>query len=103
LQRHSSTPLPGNVVHEVREWAGWVRSVSAEAAVVFRCPDAATADRVVAALSRGTEKLTDTIVSYPSAPLNDAERRKLLEHGIIVSRREDVPSPKEGGKKRRRR
>jgi hypothetical protein len=103
LQRHSSTPLPGNVVHEVREWASWVRSVSAEAAVVFRCPDAATADRVVAALGRGTEKLTETIVCYPSAPLDDAERRKLLEQGILVSRREDVPSTKEGGRKRRRR
>jgi hypothetical protein len=102
LQRHCSTPLPGNVVHEVREWAGWVRSVSAEAAVVFRCPDTATADRVVAALGRGTEKLTETIVSYPSVPLNDAERRKLLEQGILVSRRENAPSPKEGGKKRRR-
>jgi hypothetical protein len=102
LRRHSSTPLPGNVVHEVREWAGWVRSVSAESVVLFRCPDAATADRVAAALGRGTEKLTETIVSYPSAPLNDAERRKLLEQGILISRREGAPIPKGGGKKRRR-
>ena len=68
--------------------------------MVFRCPDAATADRVVAALGRGTEKLTETIVSYPSAPLNDAERRKLLEQGIILSRREGEPAPKKGRKKR---
>jgi hypothetical protein len=103
LQRHSSTPLPGNVVHEVREWAGWVRSVSAEPAMVFRCPDAAAADRIVAALGRQAEKLTETTVAYSHAHLSDAERRKLLEQGIIVSRREGAPSPKEGGKKRRRR
>src|SRR5207248_1072442 len=25
LQRHASVPVPANVLHDVREWAGWVR------------------------------------------------------------------------------
>lgn len=100
LRRHASSALPSNVVHEVREWAGWVRSVSAEPATLFRCPDASTADRIIAALGKRAEKLTATIVSFPDAPLSDAERRKLLEQGIILSRREGEPAPKKGRKKR---
>ncbi len=89
LQRHSGTPLPGNVVHEVREWAGWVRSVPAAPAMLFRCPDALTADRVIAALGRHAEKLNKTTVAFASAVLSDAERRKLLEQGVVLSPRED--------------
>lgn len=100
LRRHASSALPANVVHEVREWAGWVRSVSAEPATLFRCPDAAAADRIIAALGKRAERLTATIVSSPDATLSDAERRKLLEQGIILSRREGEPAPKKGRKKR---
>jgi hypothetical protein len=103
LQRHSSTPLPGNVAHEVREWAGWVRTVSAEPATVFRCPDASAAERVLAALGRQAEKLSETTVAFPHAALSDAERRKLLEQGIVLSRREGEPVAKEDRKKRGRR
>lgn len=88
LQRHCGTRLPGNVVHEVREWADWVRSVSAEPTMLVRCPDAAAADRVVAALGRGAEKLNATTVAF-SADLSDANRRKLLEQGIVL-RNEDT-------------
>ena len=100
LRRHASSALPANVIHEVREWAGWVRSASAEPATLFRCPDAAAADRIMAALGKRAEKLTATIVSFPDAILNDAERRKLLEQGVILSRREGEPAPKKGRKKR---
>lgn len=83
LQRHCGTPLPDNVVHEVREWADWVRSVSAEPRTLFRCPDAAAADRIVTALGRSAEKLNATTVAV-SAELSDANRRKLLEQGIVL-------------------
>jgi hypothetical protein len=100
LRRHASTELPANVVHEVGEWAGWVRSASVEPATLFRCPDASTADRVVAALGKRAEKLTATTVVYPQTALTDTERRKLLEQGIILHRREGGPAPKKGRKKR---
>jgi hypothetical protein len=89
LQHHCNTPLPGNVVHEVREWADWVRSVSAEPRMLFRCPDAAAADRIAAALGRSAEKLNETTVAF-SSELSDANRRKLLEHGIVLLGREDM-------------
>lgn len=88
LQRHGSKSLPENVAHEVREWAGWVRAVSAEPLLLFRCPDAATAERILAALGRSAEKLNETTVAFASAALGDAERRKLLEHGIVLDRGE---------------
>jgi hypothetical protein len=88
LQRHCGTPLPGNVVHEVREWADWVRSVSAESIMLFRCPDAAAADRIIAVLGRSVEKLNATTVAF-SSELSEANRRKLLEQGIVL-RNEDT-------------
>ncbi len=94
LQRHCSKPLPKNVSHEVREWANWVRSVSTESVMLFRCPDAAATDRIVAALGRGAEKLNETMVAFASTILSDADRRKLLEQGIIIGRRENPNSDK---------
>ncbi|MHB1425387.1 MAG: helicase-associated domain-containing protein [Gemmataceae bacterium] len=82
LQRHSRNPLPGNVVHEVREWAGWVRTVSAGPATLCRCPDATAADRVVSVFGRLAERLNETTVAI--AALSDADRRKLLEQGIVI-------------------
>ncbi len=102
LQRHSSTPLPGNVAHEVREWAGWVRTVSVEPATVLRCPDATAADRVLAALGRQAEKLNETTVAFARAALGDADRRKLQEQGILLGREEATPRPKKTHKNRRR-
>lgn len=91
LQRHCNKPLPDNVAHEVREWADWVRAVSADPLLLFRCPDAAAADRIVAALGRSAEKLNETTVAFASTALPDAERRKLLEQGIVLNRRDDTP------------
>jgi hypothetical protein len=91
LQRYSGKPLPDNVVHEVREWAGWLRSVSSEPVVLFRCPDPAAADRIVAALGSHAEKLNATTVAFASAALGDADRRKLLEQGIVLDRHSPGP------------
>lgn len=90
LQRYSNKPLPDNVVHEVREWAGWLRAVSARPAMLFRCPDAAATDRVAAALGRNAERINDTTVALASTELGDADRRKLLEQGIVLSRPDDT-------------
>jgi hypothetical protein len=85
LEHHSSNPLPGNVAHEVRAWSDWVRQVSADPVTVFRCPDAATADRVLAALGRQAERLNPTTVAFPEERLLAAERKKLLGQGILVT------------------
>jgi hypothetical protein len=94
LQHHCSKPLPENVIHEVREWAEWVRSVSAESLTLLRCPDGPAADRVVAALGRSAEKINETTVAFASTVLGDADRRGLLEQGIVIGRREDTSTAK---------
>lgn len=86
LQQHSRTPLPSNVVHEVRAWSEWVRTVSAEPATLIRCPDAFAVERVVAALGRQAVRVNDTTVAVSSIGLSDADRRKLLEQGIVIDR-----------------
>ncbi len=88
LQRISRVPLPGNVVHEVREWSGWLRAVSSEPALLIRCPDAVAADRVVAALGRKALKLNETTVAFSSPTLDESERRKLIEQGVYLCRQD---------------
>jgi hypothetical protein len=101
LQRHSSTPLPGNVLHEVRDWCDWVRTVPAAAVSLFRCPDAATADRVQAALGRRGERLNDTTIALEEARVPGAEVKKLLAQGIIVQK--TAAAPKKTARPARRR
>src|SRR5262249_37405 len=100
LQRHSSVPVPANVLHEVREWAGWVRSLEATPLTVLRCPDAATADRVITVLGRRAERLAETLVAMPQGTLGLNERNRLQAHGILLhlSRPGESPSsPKKRG------
>ncbi len=88
LQRISRVPLPGNVIHEVREWSGWPRAVSSEPALLIRCPDTVAADRVVAALGRKALKLNETTVAVSSPILDESERRKLIEQGVYLCRQD---------------
>jgi hypothetical protein len=83
LRRHASHELPANVVHEVQDWSSWVRHVTPATLTVLRCPDKDTADRVLSALRRQTERLNDTLVAI-NQKLTAAERNKLRTQGIIV-------------------
>jgi len=100
LQRHSSVPIPANVLHEVREWTGWVRSVEATPLTVLRCSDAATADRVTAALGRQVERLSETLVAVPQGTLGLGERNRLQEHGILL-RLSRPDEPRSSSRKKR--
>jgi hypothetical protein len=101
LQRHASVPVPANVLHEVREWAGWVRSVDATPLTVVRCPDAATADRVASVLGRQAERLSETLVALPQGSLGMGERSRLQEHGILLHLASPAAAPRGSSKKRR--
>ncbi len=85
LQKHASIEIPSNVLKEVRNWAGWVRHVIPSTITVLRCPDRDTADRVVSALKRQAERITDLLVSIDKTKLTLVERNKLREQGIIVA------------------
>jgi len=74
------------VLREVRDWCDWVRQVSTAHLLAIRCPDKDTADRVVSALGKRAERLTDTIVGVAEDKLTTADRNKLLKHGIITNK-----------------
>ena len=85
LKRLASTPVPPNVLTEVRDWSAWVREVSAGPVLLFRCPDASTAERVHAALGKKAERLGDRFIALSEQSVNAALRQKLLSQGIIVA------------------
>lgn len=85
LERLSSKTLPTNVVAELREWGGLVRKVQVQSAMLFRCPDAATAQRVQGLLGKKAALAGDTMVAWPAdEKLTAALRKKLQEQGIMV-------------------
>ncbi len=83
LRRHASNEVPANVLHEVREWSGWVRRVTPATLAVLRCPDRDAADRVMSALRNRAERLNDTLVVL-DRELTAAERGKLRAQGVFV-------------------
>jgi hypothetical protein len=89
LQRHASNELPANVLKEVEGWAGWVRHVTPCTLTVLRCPDQATADRVMSALKRQAERINETLVAIDRKKLTTADRNKLRDQGIIVQGQDD--------------
>ena len=84
LERLATKGVPANVLADVRDWCGWVRRVQPSTLTVLRCPDRDTADRVVAALRKQAERVSDTLVAIDQKKLTTAERSKLRDHGIIV-------------------
>ncbi|HWE35321.1 MAG TPA: helicase-associated domain-containing protein [Isosphaeraceae bacterium] len=90
LERHATTAVPANVLKEVETWGGWVRRVTPATLTVLRCPDRGAADRVVAALGKQVERISDTLVSIPETTISAAHRTKLLNLGIVV----DAPAGK---------
>lgn len=105
LRRHASHEVPANVLHEVKEWSGWVRRATLSSLTVLRCPDRDTADRVMAALRRQAERVNDTLVALDAKKLAPADQARLREHGIVVeasggSEAESKPAAKRKKKKR---
>ena len=84
LERHASKQVPANVLREVKDWSNWVRRVTFARLTVLRCPDSDTVDRVIAAMGRKAERVSDTLVAIDQAKLTPAQRDKLKTHGIIV-------------------
>ena len=86
LKKHASVDVPENVLQEVKEWAGWVRLVNIRQVTVVRCPDREAVARVVSVLGKKTERLGDTLVALHVPKLAPAERQKLQDQGILITK-----------------
>lgn len=86
LEKYASTPVPANVRKQVESWADRVRTVTASAVELVRCPDAETAQRVIAALGKKAERLAETLVALPTGSLKGAVRQKLRDEGLLVAK-----------------
>ncbi len=96
LKKHASVEVPENVLHEVHEWAGWIKLVNVRPMTVVRCPDREAADRVAHVFGRRAERLGETTVALDSAKLSPAERQKLQDGGVIITKDEitvSAPAP----------
>ncbi|SIO67897.1 Helicase conserved C-terminal domain-containing protein [Singulisphaera sp. GP187] len=99
LKRHASNDVPLNVLREVEEWSNWVRRVTTSTLTVLRCPDQETADRVVSALKRLTERISNTIVAVDLKKLTAVEQGKLRNYGIILQKGTEAKASKTKSKK----
>ncbi len=84
LEQYASNDVPANVLREVKGWSGWVRRVEFATMAVLRCPDAETADRVMAALKKGAERINETLVGLDASKLATTDRARLKDRGLIV-------------------
>ncbi|QEH38428.1 hypothetical protein OJF2_70290 [Aquisphaera giovannonii] len=89
LKRAAGHEPPANVLRQVADWAGWVRTARAAPATLIRCPDRETADRVAAALRKDAERLGDTVLALRVAKLTSPLRQKLLAQGILISNKQE--------------
>jgi hypothetical protein len=92
LKKYASVDVPDNVLREVVEWAGWVRLVNVRPVTVVRCPDRDTVARVVSALGKKAERLGETLVALHAPKLATADRQKLQEHGILITKDDITPA-----------
>ena len=86
LKKHASVDVPENVLREVKEWAEWVRLVNVRPVTVVTCPDEETVARVVSALGKKAERLGKNLVALREPHVSTAERQKLQEHGILITK-----------------
>jgi hypothetical protein len=86
LRRVSIKELPKNVEREIEGWFGQCRTVALTTTTLIRCPDAATAARVIAACGKATELLTETIVAVADPKEQQTVIQKLNRAGIFLDR-----------------
>lgn len=80
-----SKALPANVATEIHAWADWVRKVNVDNVLLVRCPDIETTARVVTALGKTAERISDHYVAVKLAKISSTERQRLLAQGVVIT------------------
>lgn len=80
----STTGVPTNVEHEIRSWFASCRKLRLESVHLVRCPDAATAARVLAAGGGKLEALSDTVLVLTDPAHKAAVTRACRKAGLFL-------------------
>jgi hypothetical protein len=78
-----SKPLPANVEREIRGWFGQCRLVGARPALLIECPDAETADRVLAC-GLPSVRITATVLELHGEANRTQLAKRLRAQGIFL-------------------
>lgn len=82
----SSTPLPLNVVHEIKAWFARCRHFQLESVQLLRCPDAETAERVFALGAKHLERLGDTLLALHDPAKKSELLRACAKQGLFLGK-----------------
>jgi hypothetical protein len=100
LKNSTSTSIPTNVEHEIRGWFQSCRRLSLEPAQLLRCPDEATAARVLSAVGAGKlEQIAPTVLALIDPKQKAAVIRACRKSGLFVAA---SALPQRAAKKKRR-
>jgi Helicase conserved C-terminal domain len=98
----STTPVPANVEHEIRAWFASCRRLRIEPVHLVRCPDAATAVRVLAAAGAGKlEALSETVLALTDPVHKAAVTRACRKAGLFLASGSQEPTSTRGARGRR--
>jgi hypothetical protein len=86
LKKHSSTPIPENVVAEVKAWFGACRSLALRQSILIQAEDAETALRVKQLLGSECRALSATLLEWPESSLTPKLVSTLREQGLFVEK-----------------
>ncbi len=81
----------GTDAEVLQGWANWVRHVKLSSLAAVRCPDADTADRVMAVLRKNAERVGATMVVLDTGKLGSEALAKLRDQGVLVAGQTDGP------------
>lgn len=84
LRTHSSTPLPENVVAEVKSWFAACRSVVTRQSTLIETGDPETALMIRQILGEKCAALSATLLEWPEPAIPTDLARKLRERGVFL-------------------
>lgn len=92
LASAATTPVPANVAHEIRAWFASCRRLRLQPAHLVRCPDAATAARVLAVGAGKLEQLSETVLALTDPTHKAAVARACRKAGLFLTNEAHGPA-----------
>ena len=87
LGEASAGPVPKNVTHEIKAWFARCRHFELEHVHLLRCPDAQTAERVLALGAKYLERLSDTLLALRDPTRKSELLRACAKQGLFLGKK----------------